>query len=136
MATSLTVQLVDTDGHIDQAQSEAAFRSALLKHIAERETEQEQIAEAVSALFDQYKGASINMPAVASMTAQRLNAQPETFKVLSERVLDYVRANSQGETQEDGTVERPDSLFVIGKGKGGGCYRRADRPAKPAADSK
>ena len=130
MGTSLTVQLVETDGLIDQDASHAAFTTALSKHIAEREVEQTQIASAVSDLFDQYKGSSINMPALASMTAQKLNAQPENFKVLSERVLDYVRANAQGETAKDGSVERPESVFVIGKGKGGGCYRRADRPAK------
>ncbi len=132
MSTSLTTQLVEKDGHIDQDASRAAFNTALSKHIAEREVEQTQIADAVSALFDQYQGAAIPMPALASMTAQKLNAQPENFKVLSERVLDYVRSHSQGEKAEDGTVERPDSLFVIGKGKNGGCYRRADRPAPSA----
>lgn len=131
MSITLTVALVlAADGTIDQDQSEQAFHGALVKRTAELETEQVEIAEAVSALFDQYPGASINMPAVASMTAQRLNAQPENFKVLSDRVLDYVRQNAQGDTAKDGSVERPDSLFVIGKGKGGGCYRRADKPAK------
>lgn len=137
MSISLTVELVTTDGHIDIEASAQAFRTAALKRQAELETEQGQIAEATSALFDQYKGQAIPMPTVGSMVAQKLNAQPENFKVLSDRVLDYVRANSQGEVK-DGVAERPDSLFVIGKGKNGGCYRRADRPAKaPAAtDSK
>ena len=135
MANSLTVQLVLTGDSIDVAASQAAFSKALSIHIAERETQQEQIAEAVSALFDQYPGASINMPAVASMTAQKLRAQPENFGVISERVLDYVRANSQETKDEAGVVTaHPDSLFVIAKGKNGGCYRRADRPAK--TDSK
>lgn len=132
MSNSLTVSLVLDGDSIDQSASEAAFRTALLKHIAERETQQEQIAEAVSVLFDRYAGQSIGMPALASMTAQALNAQPENFKVLSDRVLDYVRANSQTTGSEDeGTLaQHPDSTFVISKGKGGGCYRRADRPAK------
>jgi hypothetical protein len=121
MSTSLTVTLVlAAGGAIDQDASRAAFNTALSKYIAEREVEQTQIAQATSETFDQYKGASINMPALASMVAQKLNAQPANFKVLSERVLQYVRDNAQGE----------DSLFVIGKGKGGGCSRRADRPAK------
>lgn len=132
MSNSITVTLVERDGHVDQDASRKAFDSALSKHIAEGEVEQTQIADAVSALFDQYQGSPIPMPALASMTAQKLNAQPENFKVLSERVLDYVRSHSQGEKAEDGTVERPDSLFVIGKGKNGGCYRRADRPAPSA----
>jgi hypothetical protein len=134
MSNSLTVDLVTTDGRIDQDASKAAFDSALIKRVAELETEQTQIAEAVSALFDQYLGKPIAMPTLGSMVAQRLNAQPENFKVLSDRALEYVRANSQSTgSEEDGNlVLHPESEFVIGKGKGGGCYRRADAPVKPA----
>lgn len=120
MGTSLSVTLVETDGRIDADKSRAAFDTVLSNLIAERDVEVGQIASAVEALFDTYKGKPIAMPALASMAAQKLNAQPENFKTLSERVLDYVRANSKGDS----------SLFVIGKGKGGGCYRRADAPVK------
>jgi hypothetical protein len=138
MAISLETTLVlsEESGNIDTEASVAAFRTALLKRIAERELEATSIGEAVTALFDEHVGVSINMPAVASMTCAKLNAQPENFKVLSDRVLDYVRANSQGETTEEGVEERPTSLFVIAKGKNGGCYRRADRPAKVAKPAK
>lgn len=132
MSTSLTFTAVEKDGRIDLDSSLDAARTVLVKHIAEREVEQTQIADAVNALFDQYQGSAIPMPVLASMTAQKLNAQPENFKVLADRALDYVRSHSQGEKAKDGTVERPDSLFVIGKGKNGGCYRRADRPAPTA----
>ncbi len=134
MTISLTIDLVLTDGSIDLDASTQAFRSAAVRRQAELETEQEQIAEAVSALYDRFPGQAIGMPAVASMTAQALNAQPENFKVLSDRVLDYVRSNSQetGSAKEGTLVSHPDSLFVIAKGKNGGCYRRADRPAKTA----
>lgn len=130
MSLSITTTLVINGDQIDQAASTAAFHTNLVKLVAERETQTEQIRDAVEALFDQYRGTSINMPAIASMTCQHLNAQPETFKVLSERVLAYVRENAQGKALPDGTYERPDSLFVIEKGKGGGCYRRADHVAK------
>ena len=129
MSISLTTDLVLTGGKIDIDASVQAFRSAAVKRQAELETEQSEIAEAVEALFDSNRGKAIAMPVLGSMVAQALNAQPENFKVLSDRVLDYVRANSQGEVK-DGVAARPDSLFVIGKGKNGGCYRRADRPAK------
>lgn len=137
MSTSLdiTVTLVQVDGKIDLDQSAAAFRTAALKRQAELETETTEIAAAVEAIYDQHHGKSIPMPTLGSMVAQALNAQPENFAVLSERALDYVRANSQGEVK-DGVAERPDSLFVIGKGKGGGCGRRADLPAKPAKPAK
>ncbi len=133
MAISLTVNLVPSeDGSIDQEASVVAFRGALARRIAERETEETQIANAVSELFDQYKGAAIGMPAVASMTCAKLNAEPANHKILSERILNYVRENAQGKTAEDGTVERPSSLFVIAKGRDGGCKRRSDIVEKPA----
>ncbi len=135
---SITVDLVTTDGVIDIDASAQAFRTAALRRQAELETEGAEIAQACEELFDQYRGKAIPMPTVGSMVAQKLNAQPENFKVLSDRVLDYVRANSQTTgSEEDGTlVQHPDSLFVIGKGKGGGAYRRADAPAKPAKGAK
>jgi hypothetical protein len=134
MSNSLTVDLVTEDGRINLDASCAAFRSAAIKRQAELETEQTQIAEAVSAIFDTYHGKPIAMPTLGSMVAQRLNAQPENFKVLSDRALEYVRANSQttGSEEEGNLVQHPSSEFVIGKGKGGGCYRRADAPVKPA----
>jgi hypothetical protein len=137
MTISLTVDLVTQDGHIDIDASTEAFRSAAIKRQAELETETTEIAQAVSDLFDLHRKA-IPMPVLGSLVAQRLNAQPENFKVLSDRALDYVRANSQttGSEEDGNLVQHPDSLFVIGKGKGGGCSRRADMPAKPAKAAK
>jgi hypothetical protein len=137
MSTSLsiTVDLVTTDGRIDIDASAQAFRASALKRQAELETEQSEIAQAVSDLFDTHRKA-IPMPVLGSLVAQKLNAEPENFKVLSDRALDYIRANSQERKGPDGTVTKhDDSEFVIGKGKNGGCYRRADKPvpAAPAA---
>jgi hypothetical protein len=130
METTITIT-VDT---ADQPSAETAFRGAFVRRVAELETEETQIAATVNGLYDTHLGVSIKMPALASMACNALNAQPENFGVLSERVLNYARANSQGKTLADGSVERPDSLFVISKGKKGGCARRADLPA-PAADA-
>lgn len=116
-----------SDGSVDAEATIGKFGTDLARYIAERETEQETIANAVHAVFDHYKGASLNMPALVSMTLTKLNAQPESFKALSDRVLSFVRENAQGETK-DGVSERPNSLFVIGKGKGGGVKRRSDIP--------
>lgn len=134
--SSITVNLVSVDGRTDKDASTAAFVSAMESHIASRELELETIADAVNAVFDKYKGTSINMPALCNFALQELNAQPENYKVLQERTADYVRENAQGDKdKETGLEPRPNSLFVIGKGKGGGVHRRADRPAKPAADT-
>lgn len=132
---TITISLVRVDGQVDEDASRDAFDTALAKHIAERETETATIAAAVGKVFDQYKGTSINMPALCNFALAHLNAQPQNYKVLQDRTAQYVRDNSQGEKTE-GVEANPSSLFVIGKGKGGGVHRRADRAAKPAVESK
>lgn len=130
MAQQITVTLVSKDGLVDQDASETAFRTALLNYVANRETEQSTIASAVNAQFDKHPGASINMPALASMTLASLNVQPENYGTLEKLALDYVRENAS-DKREDG------KLFKIGKGKGGGCRRWSDVPVDaPKPDSK
>lgn len=123
--TTLTITLVTKDGNIDQDASRAAFDAQLTKFVAERETELSTIGNAVHAVFDAYKGASINMPALANLALQRLNAQPSNFSTLEERTLQYVRDNAG--TRESG------AMFAIGKGKGGGVKRWADQPTEADA---
>lgn len=134
---NLELDLVrSSNGKYDLDAMTVAARNALVRLEAERETEEATIADAVNAIFDEFKGAAINMPALLSMTTQRLNAQPSNFKVLSERASAYVHENSQGDTDKaTGAVQRPNSLFVIGKGKGGGVRRRADIVAKPETET-
>jgi len=123
----------DGAGDVDRAASLDKFEEELVKYCAQREMEQETIADAVHAAFDKYVGANITMPALCTYALTKLNAQPENHKILTERVLSYVRENSQGKASEDGsTVERPTSVFVIGKGKHGGVKRRCDIVEKPA----
>ncbi len=119
MATKLTVDLVRCeDGSVDVAGSEAAFSGALVKYIAERETEDTEIALAVDGVFDRLNGARGNMPYVVSQALQALNVQPENHKVLTEKVADFIRANAQGD----------EAVYHIGKGKSGGCFRLSDEP--------
>ena len=113
---------IKVDGTLDAAHSQ------LLNHIAARETETATIAAAVDELFTDKLGARLNMPYVVSQCQQKLNAQPENFKALGERVAQYVRDNAG--PRESG------KLFNIGKGKGGGVTRHSDQPepaAKPEA---
>lgn len=111
---------VDLDGTLD------ACKTAVLKHIAERETEQSTVASAVSDTFDKLNGAKANMPYVVNATLRSLNAQPENFKSLSELVAGYIRENAGN--KDSG------KLFHIGKGKGGGVLRHSDQPEpKPEA---
>lgn len=130
---ALTVALVTVAGQIDQEASLEAFSTQLEQYVLEREGQQELIAEHVASLFSEEKnrGKAIPMPTVASMVASKLNVQPENHAVLVDRIQQYLRDNSQGKKLEDGTSERPNSLFVVTKGAGnGGCRVRADMPAK------
>jgi hypothetical protein len=63
-------------------------------------------------------GKTLAMPIVSNYALIRLNAQPENYSALNERVLQYIRDNKVGDA----------SLFVVSKGKGGGCSRRSDVP--------
>jgi hypothetical protein len=107
------------DGSIDLDATCAKFARDLLAFQAERETETEAVGTAVNAVFDQFPGARINMPALVNYALQRLNVQPENFRILSEKVQSYVRDHSG--PRESG------ALFHIGKGKGGGVFRWSDQ---------
>lgn len=108
-------------GLVDVAASTAKFEGALATYIAERETEATQIGAAVNAVFDEHLGKTLTMPVVQALATQQLNAQPENWKVLSERIATYVRENAT-----------PGGSLKISKGKGGGVSRLCDAPA-PAA---
>ena len=124
MTQSITVQLVqDASGRIDQAASLAAFETSLSALVANVETENTEIAAKVAVLFDQNMGKHIAMPTVGSLTANLLGAVSENYRVLSERVCDYVRANSDGKGSD---------TFTIVRGAGGGVGRKSDLPAKAA----
>lgn len=130
MNITLSTTLVrDDSGAVDVESSVAAFRAAVLQHIAARETETTTIALAVDELFTEKRGARLHMPYVVSQCQQKLNAQPENFKALGERVAQYVRDNA-GERDSG-------KLFNIGKGKNGGVTRWSDAPApKPETPAK
>jgi len=112
------------DGSIDHAATTLKFQGDLLNYEAERELESATVGEAVNAVFDQFKGARLNMPAVTSYALSRLNVQPENFKTLTEKVQGYIRDHAG----ERGTG----ALFSIAKGKSGGVCRWADQPVKSA----
>ena len=110
----------DEAGQIDLEETCGQFASDLIKFQAERETETSVVAEAVNAVFSAHPGAKMNMPYVTGEALKLLNVQPETFKLLTERVQVYIRDNNG---------DRPSGkLFHIGKGKGGGVCRWSDCP--------
>ncbi len=131
MSNTVTITLVETAAGVDRASSSKAFESAVDKFIAERETQESTIAGAVGAYFDSHKNEPIKMPALVHGALQHLNVQPSNYGSLEKLVKAYVRSNSQSVKLPDGKVEeRPQSLFVIAKGKGGGVTRRSDLPVE------
>lgn len=129
MSESLTVELVVVDGVVDADESLLAFETALENRVAEREIEQTGIATAVAELFalTENFGKAVAMPTIASMVCASLHVPAQSHSVITERVLNYLRAQSQGKVV-DGVEERPASLLVTTKGRNGGTAIRADRP--------
>lgn len=139
MALSLTTLLVlAASGEIDEQASTQAFQAALSSFKAERETEEGTIADAVAAQFDAYPGASQNMPALVHGALNRLNVTYANHKTMEEKVLSYIRQNSDRPAVIDRktkavlqAAEPPRTrLFGIKKGVGGGVCRWSDVPEK------
>lgn len=139
MSLSLTTALVlSASGEIDEQASTRAFQDALANYKAERELESDTISEQVHAIFDQYPGASIQMPALINMTLRSLNVQPANYSTMFEKVGAFVRANSD----RPATVDKKTKAvlvpaepartrsFGIKKGVGGGVCRWSDVPEK------
>jgi hypothetical protein len=119
--------VVRTNGAVDKAATLVAFNLALDAVIVKDAETTGKVGEAVNAVFDEYKGAAINMPALCGMVCTKLSADKDTFQDLSDAAKSYVQNNAQGDKDKTtGTVENPESLFVIAKGRGGGVRRRAD----------
>jgi hypothetical protein len=105
-----------TDGSVDHDSTLEKFASDLLRFEEIQDKENATVGKAVHALFDQYKGAKLNTPFVIGEVLSKLNAQPENYKTLSNKIADFLKSQSQGDN----------STFVVSKGKGGGIGRRID----------
>jgi hypothetical protein len=121
MSATITTKLITKDGSIDVDASCQEFADSLTKFVAEHEVEQSALGDAVSAVFDKYKGEPVTLTALAAMALGVLNAAPTNYAQLESRVKQYVRDNAG----EGGTLS-------ISKGKNGGVRRLADQPT-PAA---
>jgi hypothetical protein len=122
MSNNVVDFIVRVNGSIDQEATLNKFSAALAEYKAKRETEDVDISNAVNQVFDKYRGASINLPALSNLACATLKVSPEAHASMTKRVADFVRANA-GEG----------GAFEIRKGKGGGVSRRADK-AQTAAE--
>lgn len=105
-----------SDNSIDHEATLEKFASDLLRFEELKDKENAVIAGAIHSLFDQFQGARLNMPYVTGEVLRKLNAQPDNYKVLSDKVQAYIRENSQGDK----------AVFTINRGKGGGIARNSD----------
>lgn len=134
--------LVTEDGKVNLEKSVEKYRAACLHHVAGETTQTELISQCMTALFDQYKGAHLNLDFIKSQTVQRITKlhpelnQPALFATLSKRVEDFVHDNTNVDASE-ATAKRPAKEAVTGKtynvsrGKGGGFCRALDQTPEP-----
>lgn len=132
--------LVTEDGKVNLEASVDKYRAVCLQHIAGETSDTELVAQCMTALFDQYQGAHLNLDFVKSQTVQRITKlhpelnEPALFATLSKRVEDYLHANTNADAVE-AKGDKPAKEAVTGKtyamrkGKGGGFCRVSDQTA-------
>lgn len=135
--------LVTQDGKVDLEASTEKYRSACLQYIAKQTAETELVGTCMSALFDQYRGAYLNLDFIKSQTVQRIVKQhpelnqPALFATLSKRVEDYLHDNcDQPAVEAKGNKPGREAItgrtYSMKKGTGGGFCRTADKAPEKA----
>lgn len=116
-AESCIVRNLNTS--IDQDATVMKFAEELSLYVDSQEKLLGEIHEAVHAVFDQYPGAGINMPALVGKSVQILRPSIKDHVLVCEAVRKYVQLNS-----------KDDGAFVITKGRGDnrGVRRICDIP--------
>lgn len=106
------------DGSVNFAASTAKFETELQGYEEMNSQGDEQIAEAISAIFDTYPG--VNVTNLAGFAISKLQVGPTNYSETMDRVKSYLKAN---------TGEYGEAHFGMRKGKGGGHWRWADKSA-------
>jgi hypothetical protein len=118
-----TYSVFGSNGAIDHAATLEKFTADLARFVTAQEAEFATISGEVHALFDRFPGARLNTDYIVNETLRALNVQKDNYTALQSKVKEYLKSNSQGKEGE-----RIDSVFVTGRGKGGGVRRRRDIP--------
>ena len=122
--------VIGSNGSIDMQATINKFSADLDTYDQKHGAQMESIGNAVNAVFDQYKGARLNTAFIQGEVVRRMNIEPQNYKSVCDKVQEYLHLHSQGKARQDGSVERPNSLYLINKGKGGGVGRRSDMKSK------
>jgi hypothetical protein len=114
MKNTITVELVSSNGALDESASKAAFNAAYAAYAAEHETQESVISDAVNGIFDAHVGQNIKMGTLCHLALTALNVQNENFTALEARVKSFIRSQTKA------------GVFSMVKGAGGGFARVAD----------
>lgn len=116
MSLNLNSTVVFKDGLVDLSATLHNVASAVKTFNAGMASDLDQIGSALNSVFDQFKGANINKPALVSLTVGKLDYKGDlqALALLTERVTLFI----------DSQVAS--GILTMKKGKGGGCSRTAD----------
>jgi len=125
----MTVELVSgTDD--DRAANVYVFQEAYDLFIAANLNLSDKIAGAVDAVFDEYPNKPIVIPSLVNAAMGHLTYSLNTFKSLSDSIVEYVRENADRTDRKDRAGNVISSAeadrtrkFKIGKGANGGVTR-------------
>ena len=131
--------LVSVDGKVDLEASTAKYRSSCLQYIAKQESDTALVSECMTSLFDQFRGANLNLNFIKSQTVTLMGKKvpelkdPGLFSILSSKVEDYLHENCNqpavAAKDDKPAVEAiTDRTYDMRKGAGGGFFRCSDRP--------
>lgn len=108
-----------SDGSFDLDGTLEALTPKVVELVEQQDMETADVAKAVHAVFDMFKGSRLNTAAVTSFAMQHLSVTPESAGDVTTKVQDYIKANSG---------ERGSSLFSTKRGRNGGVARWDDVP--------
>jgi hypothetical protein len=131
MKAGLVPFLVYTAGLVDLEASDRKFHDAALLFKVQNEADEDVVLSSINALYDQYKGASLNVAAICSGVISLMGktnsvfANPQLFGTLSKRVTDVLDANTEPKERAEGDTKV--YTFAVRRGPGGGHMRISDQ---------
>jgi len=102
----------DNTGNVNVTDTLSKFEGVLNQYQTSVQAEQNTIRSAIHAVFDNNRGTTLTMKVFKQLALQQMNAQPENYMVLNDKVRSFVRNSSE---------------FHVGRGAGGGVSRVADQ---------
>jgi len=106
-----------SDGSLDLEATLEALSPKVVALVEKLDCDTLDIAQAVHAVFDMFKGSRMNTNAVVSFALQHLSVTPESAGELTAKVQEFIKMNSG---------ERGSSLFSTKRGRSGGVARWDD----------